>query len=99
MLHTNILIFIVIELCSTPRHYPSRRAAMIGMIIIMAIYLGWLFCIKANTDYWVYPVLAKLNWTLRILFLTFTALVPVAFYFVGEFFNTLRWKKEARSAH
>lgn len=74
-----------------PRNYPCRKAAMTGMIILMAIYLGWVFCIKANTDKWVYPILAMLNWPQRIGFFAFTVSIPVVFYFVGEFINSVRW--------
>lgn len=90
------MIFILIELFILPRQYPSRKAAMTGIAIFSAIYLGWVFCIHANTNYWVYGVLEQLNWPLRIAFLAFSGLIPVAFYFVGEFLNFLRWGKEIK---
>lgn len=62
-----------------------------GMGVIMAVYLGWIFCIYANTNKWVYPILAMLNWPLRIAFFVFTVSIPVVFYFVGEFINSVRW--------
>lgn len=85
------MIFIAIEFMTIPRHYPCRKAAMAGMILIMAVYLGWVFCIKANTDKWVYPILAMLNWPQRIGFFAFTVCIPVVLYFVGEFINSVRW--------
>lgn len=91
LVHTNILIFIVIEMFILPRSYPCRKAAMTGMTIIQAIYLAWVFCIKANTDKWVYGVLAVLSWPERIGFFAFSFSIPVVLYFVGEFVNKLRW--------
>jgi hypothetical protein len=85
------MIFILIEFMTIPRNYPCRKSAMIGLSVIMAVYLGWVFCIKANTDKWVYPILAILEWPQRIGFFAFTVSIPVVLYFVGEFINSLRW--------
>ncbi|KAG5676065.1 hypothetical protein PVAND_005919 [Polypedilum vanderplanki] len=92
LVHTSIMVFVTIEMFALPRKYPSRKSAMTGIIIIMAIYLGWIFCIKANTNRWVYPILAVLNWPQRIAFFAFTLSVPLVLYFVGEYFNNLVWK-------
>jgi hypothetical protein len=86
------MIFVAIELFTLPRKYPCRKSAMAGMVLILAIYLGWVFCIRANTGgKWVYPILAVLDWPQRIGFFAFTFSVPVSLYFVGEFFNKLTW--------
>lgn len=83
---------------------------MAGMIIILVIYLGWIFCIKANTDRWVYNVLSVLSWPERIGFFAFSLSIPIILYFLGEFINNLVWgsktkeeaspkKKKAKAKH
>jgi FAR-17a/AIG1-like protein len=85
------MIFIMIELLVLPRTYPSRSSSFIGMGILMAIYLGWVFCIKANAGYWVYPILKVLDWPQRIGFFAFCVAVPFGLYFVGPVLNYIRW--------
>jgi hypothetical protein len=69
---------------------------MTGMIIIQAIYLGWIFCIKANTDKWVYNVLNVLSWPERIGFFAFSLSIPLTLYFLGEFINNLVWGSKTK---
>lgn len=91
------MIFIVLELYFLPRQYPMHKPAIIGMGVLMAVYLGWIFCIKANTDRWVYPILTVLNWPQRIGFFAFTVCIPLFLLFVGEKINALRWGAAASS--
>lgn len=85
------MIFIVIEMFIVPINYPSRKLAMVGMGIIQAIYLGWIFCIKANANKWVYNVLDVLEWPQRIGFFVLSCSIPILLYFVGEFLCKLVW--------
>lgn len=91
IVHTNIMIFIVFEYYFLPRHYPCRKAAMTGIVAIMALYIGWIFCIKANTDRWMYPILTILNWPQRFGFFTLTIGIVFVLYFLGEFLNSIKW--------
>lgn len=72
------------------------KSAMTGMFIFQAIYLGWLFCIKANADRWVYNVLDVLSWPERIGFFAFSFSIPIIFYFIGQFINNLVWGSKTK---
>ncbi|CRL01466.1 CLUMA_CG014278, isoform B [Clunio marinus] len=93
VMHTNIMIFMLIEMILLYHKYPSRKSVRLGMGTFMIGYLGWVHIIKYKSNFWVYPVLAVLNWPQRIGFYIFTLAVPVVFYFVGEFLNRLIWPK------
>lgn len=94
VMHTNIMIFIVIELLTTFRAYPPRSVCIIALAFFSSAYLVWIHIIKANSGAWVYPVLEVLNLPLRIVFFAATLLVTQVLYFVGEALNKLVWHKE-----
>lgn len=64
---------------------------MAGQFTIMGIYLGWIFCIKKVTNFWVYPILTILDWPQRIGFFAFTVSVPIILYFFGKIMNNIIW--------
>ena len=92
--HTNIMVFCLIEMILTYHKYPCRKSALIGLSIVIFAYLTWIHVIYYNTNVWVYPVLAVLNWPQRILFYVFTSAVPTLFYYFGEFLNNIVWNKK-----
>jgi hypothetical protein len=94
ILHTNIMIFIVLEMIFTYHKYPCRKSALAGLGTLMLAYLTWVHVIYFNAGAWVYPVLAVLNWPQRIGFYVFTCSVPFIFYFLGEFLNGQIWSKK-----
>lgn len=91
--HTNIMVFALIEMILLHHKYPSRKSALTGLSIFMVGYLAWIHVIFYNTGIWVYPVLSVLNWPQRILFYIFTLSVPIFFFYIGEFFNKIVWSK------
>ncbi|XP_061511632.1 androgen-induced gene 1 protein isoform X2 [Anopheles gambiae] len=96
VMHTNIVIFMVIEICTSFRQYPSRKAGLTGLGIFMASYLGWLHVVRHFGGIWVYPVLDVLNLPQRILFFAVSLGFCVGLYLLGEFFNNLIWTKELK---
>ncbi|XP_055613176.1 androgen-induced gene 1 protein-like isoform X3 [Uranotaenia lowii] len=96
VMHTNIVIFMVLEICTSFRQYPSRKAGLTGLGIFMACYLGWLHVIRHYGGIWVYPVLDVLNLPQRILFFAASLIFSVGLYLFGEFFNNLIWTKELK---
>ncbi len=98
VMHTNIMIFVVLELFTSFRSYPSRKAGLAGLSVFMAIYLGWLHIIKYNADFWVYPVLEVLNLPLRIVFFLLVLCFSIGLYIFGEFFNEQIWVREIKHA-
>lgn len=96
VMHTNILIFTVVELICSFRIYPSRKKGLGALISFMLVYLIWTFVIYAKSGHWVYPVMEVLNWPQRILFFVALLLFIQGIYIVGELLNRLVWGKELK---
>lgn len=94
IMHTNIVIFILLEMFLSCRKYPSKKKGLIGLTIFMAIYLSWTFVIYYNTKLWVYPVMDVMDWPSRIFFLLAMLAFCLILYLVGDFINTKRWGHE-----
>lgn len=95
-MHTNVAVFILIELVVTFRKYPVRGKAVKGLVIFNVLYVIWILVIKQVSGRWVYPVLDVLNLPQRIGFIAFMGVFGVSFYFVGEFLNNKIWASELR---
>lgn len=98
IMHTNIMIFIILELFTSFRVYPSRKSGLIGLALFMAAYLGWLHVIKYKTNIWVYPILEVLALPQRLIFFALSLVFSIGLYIFGEFFNEQIWVKEIKQA-
>ncbi|XP_065090296.1 androgen-induced gene 1 protein-like isoform X2 [Ochlerotatus camptorhynchus] len=96
VMHTNIVIFMMLEICTSFRQYPSRKAGLAGLGIFMTCYLTWLHIIRHFGGIWVYPVLDVLNLPQRMVFFAVSLGFSVGLYLFGEFFNNLIWTKELK---
>ncbi|XP_058818042.1 androgen-induced gene 1 protein-like isoform X3 [Topomyia yanbarensis] len=96
VMHTNIVIFMILEICTSFRQYPSRKNGLTGLGLFMACYLVWLHVIRHFGGIWVYPVLDVLNLPQRVIFFVVSLGFSVALYLFGEFFNNLIWTKELK---
>ncbi|XP_047992345.1 androgen-induced gene 1 protein-like [Leguminivora glycinivorella] len=94
VMHTNIVAFIVIELLTSFRMYPSRNRGISLLTAFMLCYMVWIHVIYAQTGAWVYPVLEVLNWPLRVVFYLFSLAFVLSLYVVGEKINKIVWSKE-----
>lgn len=97
VMHTNIMIFILLEMYLTFREYPSRKSGLTGSLIFMLTYLIWLHIIKYYSGVWVYPVLTVLNLPQRIIFFAVSFAFSVSLYILGEKINNFIWRKELRA--
>jgi hypothetical protein len=95
-MHTNIVIFMLLEMCTSFRQYPTRKAGLAGLGLFMGSYLVWLHIINYMAGIWVYPILEVLNFFQRIIFFAATLSFSVCLYLFGEFFNSLIWTKELK---
>lgn len=91
ILHTNVFLLIVVELFISHHIYPSRRASLTGLTSFTVAYIAWVYIVNYATGAWVYPVLYVLQWHERICFFALVAVIPIIFYFVGEFVNNKVW--------
>ncbi|KAJ2945643.1 hypothetical protein O0L34_g470 [Tuta absoluta] len=94
VMHTNIMVFILIDLISSFRMYPSKRQGLATLSIFMVMYLVWVHYIYFETGAWVYPVLKVMNWPLRVVFYIFCLGLVSSLYSLGEQLNNKVWSKE-----
>lgn len=87
LLHTNVTIFVFLEMIINDIKYPQRSVSIRGLLVFLLGYLGWLYVIKSNTGKWVYGILGVLSGPQRIGFFIAAGLVSVGLYFIGEFMN------------
>jgi hypothetical protein len=93
-IHTNIVVFVLIELFVLHRVYPKIVSSLIGLFTFILSYVLWIHIVFWETDIWVYPIIDKLNVAERIGFWIFNAIFPSFFYFLGRFLNNLVWSKK-----
>jgi len=98
IMHTNIVVFIILEMFTSFRSYPTRKNGIFTLAIFMGSYLIWLHVIRFYSGFWVYPILEVLNLPLRILFFIVVLAFTISLYFLGEFLNNCIWSKELKLA-
>lgn len=91
VMHTNIMLFMILEMYISFRRYPSKNVGLTILSIFMGCYLVWIHVIFFKTGIWVYPVLDKLDFSARMVF--FIGLLGLSFilYLVGEKVNQRIW--------
>lgn len=94
IIHTNVAIFVAIELVSLHRQYPSRKQGLFGLMTFMVCYIIWLHIIRLIAGRWVYPILDTLNLPGKVAFLMFTGCLPAIIYLAGEVLNSKIWNRE-----
>nr|XP_022900409.1 androgen-dependent TFPI-regulating protein-like isoform X2 [Onthophagus taurus] len=94
VMHTNIMIFILIEMFTAFRKYPSRKIGLGILTVFMLAYLGWIHVIHAYTNLWVYPVLDVLNLPGRVGFFLGLFCLSSGLYLLGEKLNAIVWRKQ-----
>lgn len=95
-MHTNIMIFILIELYTSFRKYPTRKTGMSILLFFMALYLVWIHVIHSYSGMWVYPVLEVLNLPLRIVFFVLLLGLSLSLYMLGEKLNDTIWASKLK---
>lgn len=96
-MHTNVAIFVLVDLILTFREYPNRVAGFIGLIAFIVAYMIWMHIIRFKSGRWGYPVLDTLNLHQRMIFMLVYGVFGTSFYFVGEFLNNVIWSEELKS--
>lgn len=98
VMHTNIMVFILLEMFISFRIYPKRSKGLQGLLLFLLSYLVWLHFIKYMSGVWVYPVLDVLDLHQRIGFFAVVLLFTISVYIAGEFINNKIWTKELKLA-
>ena len=91
MLHTTVVPLLVLELCLVYHVYPRRKAGMATTATFLVSYLVWVLIIAFYGGFWVYPILKKLDTTMRTAFIAASAAVGALLYLIGELCNNAVW--------
>lgn len=91
ILHTNIAVFVIIEMLILHHQYPSRKEGIIGLMTFMFSYLIWMFITKYYAERFAYPIIDALNLPGKIGFFIFALSFPMGIYLLGEFVNRKIW--------
>uniref|UniRef100_A0A0K8TF02 Androgen-induced gene 1 protein n=2 Tax=Lygus hesperus TaxID=30085 RepID=A0A0K8TF02_LYGHE len=91
MEHTNIIIFQLLELVTSPRVYPSNKVGLITLGVFQSSYLIWMHVVYYKSGIWVYPIFKQLTPPFRVLFLAGSVSTCFVFYFIGSFVNWFLW--------
>lgn len=98
MIHSNVTIFMVIEMMLTHHNYPSTKKMFKYLGTFIGSYITWTVIIKYKTNHWVYPILEELELPYRIAFFAFVAAVGFGMYFLGRGLNNYVWSDRLKSA-
>ncbi|XP_067623013.1 androgen-induced gene 1 protein isoform X2 [Eurosta solidaginis] len=98
VVHTNIMVFAILELFTSFREYPKRSKGIVGLTIFLITYLVWIHIVKYYSGIWVYPVLEVLELPQRIVFFVAVLAFTLFLYILGEFVNNTVWNKELKLA-
>lgn len=94
VMHSNIVIFAILELVTSFRMYPTRKVGLSILCSFMVCYLIWIHIIYLKTGSWVYPILTVLNWPVRVIFYILSLGIVCGMYSVGDTLNTAIWSNE-----
>lgn len=97
VMHTNIMIFILVEMFTTFRKYPKKTVGLSILGSVMVLYLVWIHIIHSYSGFWVYPVLDVLNMAMRWVFFAGLLGLSMGLYVVGEKLNNGYWKAQLDS--
>lgn len=92
IMHTNIAIFVALEMIFSYHKYPCYKGMMAGLLTFILSYTAWVHVVKYVSGRWVYGVLDEFDDLGRIGFFAFQNVLPIMIYFGGKFINNLIWK-------
>lgn len=91
VVHTNITIFILIELVILYRKYPKRQTSLLTLAAFLIAYLIWMFITRHFAGKWAYPILDELSHIEMVGFFIFAGTFPFWMFFLGEYLNKKIW--------
>ncbi|XP_014279224.1 androgen-induced gene 1 protein [Halyomorpha halys] len=94
VMHTNILIFQLLEMTTSRRDCPPKKWGLIGLSLFGGLYFTWMSIVFYVSGLWAYPILNDLGVPAMILFLTASYFTLCLFYFFGEYLNKFLWDEE-----
>ena len=81
----------IVELIVSYHCEPKRGHAILVLLTLYVLYFLLLLFLGTFVHLWIYPFLAKLYWSQRILFAIVCGIVLIVFYISAIFLNKLFW--------
>ncbi|XP_018430347.1 PREDICTED: androgen-dependent TFPI-regulating protein-like [Nanorana parkeri] len=94
--HTAVFPIAVLEIVTSPHHYPPKRKGLTLLGICSVAYLSWVLWIYIADGNWVYPFLGLLNPFGFIIFLLSSNILAALAYIAGDTLNDLVWAGETQ---
>lgn len=91
--HTNITIFILVELFVLHRKYPKRSTSLLTLGGFLVAYVIWMFITRHFAGKWAYPLLDELTHIEMVGFFALAGTFPFWIYFLGEYLNSRIWSE------
>lgn len=101
-IHTNIAIVMLVEIATTCHGYShpeSRRTAIFGLSTLSLLYLSCYVGTYIQHGVWLYPVYEILNWSQRVILLSFTYFLSLAVCLCGEGISNKIWESGTSTGH
>ncbi|XP_053324437.1 androgen-dependent TFPI-regulating protein [Spea bombifrons] len=93
-MHTAVFPLAVLEIVSSPHHYPEKKKGLIFLGICSVSYLSWVIWIYFADGKWVYPFLGLLSPLQFLMFLLGSQALTAFIYIAGDSLNYLVWGDE-----
>ncbi|XP_018562398.1 androgen-dependent TFPI-regulating protein-like [Anoplophora glabripennis] len=91
-LHTNIVVFLVIEVLIVNQLLPTFKSAFIGLTILSTIYNTTFLCVYFSSGKWIYGLFYIFSWPERIAFMCSNYLFTVMIMKAGIKIQSLKHK-------
>ena len=95
--HTIILPIVLIDNYLVCHNRDKQKNGLKILITVSVVYGLWILFLGLKVDHWVYPVLAVLNWPLRVAFMLSSNIAMILFYYLGALCYDIAWKSSTKS--
>lgn len=89
--HTTVGVFVLFEMLLVFHRFPRSGLAASLSFIYNALYIAWIGWIYAQTEFWVYPIIAVLPPPFLILFFASCMFFSFGIFLAGKQISSLRW--------
>ncbi|XP_054159053.1 androgen-dependent TFPI-regulating protein-like [Oppia nitens] len=80
-----------IEMLMTYHEEPYHRHAILVLLTVFSLYFTLLIILGIFVDLWIYPFLAKLYWSQRIIFAVICGVILIIYYMTGVGLSKVLW--------
>ncbi|XP_060531409.1 androgen-dependent TFPI-regulating protein-like isoform X2 [Cylas formicarius] len=92
-LHTNIIIFLTIEVLLVNQFIPSYKSSLLGLTVLTLIYDTIFFATYFLRGRWIYGIFHFLSWPERIFFMLFNYLIVLMTMRIGIVIENFKYNQ------